>query len=97
MSIDGNWKITLATPMGPQEMEAEFTTADGALSGALKSPMGSEPVNGTVDGDRLQWTTKVTKPMPIEIDFDATVEGDTMSGTAKLGAFGNAGLTGSRI
>ena len=97
MSANGQWKITLSTPMGPQEMTATFAVEGGTLTGQLESPMGSEAVNGTATGDRLAWTTKVTKPMPIELDFDVTVEGDALKGTAKLGMFGNAAVTGSRL
>ena len=31
------------------------------------------------------------------LTFTAKVEGDKMTGTCKLGAFGNAGLTGERV
>ena len=61
MSADGNWKITISTPMGPQTVEAAITT-----------------------------------PMPMTLEFVATVEGDNMKGNVKLGSFGNAGLTGVR-
>lgn len=97
MSATGNWKITLSTPMGPQEMTATLTEDGSTLTGQLESAMGSEPVNGTVTGDKLAWTTKVSKPMPLDLGFDVTVEGDSLTGTVKLGMFGNAGLTGSRI
>lgn len=97
MSATGNWKITLATPMGPQEMTAQLTEDGSTLTGQLDSPMGSEAVNGTVTGNKLAWNTKVSKPMPLDLGFDVTVEGDTLSGTVKLGMFGNAALSGERI
>ena len=31
--------------------------------------------DGTVDGDNLTWTVKLTQPMPIEVDLTATVDG----------------------
>ncbi len=43
------------------------------------------------------WTTKVTKPIALDLAFDVKVEGDTLSGSVKLGMFGNAGLAGQRI
>ena len=34
--------------------------------------------------------------MPMTLEFEATVSGDTMNGNVKLGAFGSAPLTGVR-
>jgi hypothetical protein len=71
---------------------------DGAsLSGSLQSAMGgADFTDGTVDGDNLAWTVKLTQPMPIEVDLTATVNGDSISGTAKLGSFGDATFEGTR-
>jgi len=52
--------------------------------------------NGTVDGDNLAWTVNMTSPMPITIEATATVDGDAISGEAKLGAFGTAPFSGTR-
>ena len=97
MSADGSWNITLATPMGPQQMTGTFTTAGDVLTGKVESPMGSEDITGTASGETIKWSMSVTKPMPLTLDFDATVDGDTMTGTCKLGMFGNAGLAGTRV
>lgn len=96
MSADGNWKITLATPMGPQTFNAQFTTEGDVLKGSLASAMGNEEISGTAADNDLTWDMKITTPMPMTIEFAATVDGDAMSGTAKLGMFGNAVLTGER-
>ena len=59
--------------------------------------MGSEPIsNGVVTGDTLTWTMAVKKPMPIKVVFDVRIEGDKMTGKAKLGVFGTAPLAGER-
>ncbi len=97
MSADGNWKLVLSTPMGPQEMQLQIRTSGGTFEGRTESSMGSEDVSGTVSGAQLQWDMKVTKPMPITVSFDMTVDGDSMNGNAKLGMFGNAACTGQRI
>jgi len=38
----------------------------------------------------------MTSPMPIKVEATATVDGDSISGEAKLGAFGTATFEGSR-
>ena len=97
MSADGTWKITLSTPMGPQEVTASITTAGDRFTGKAQGPMGDQEISGAVSGDTLSWSTDISRPMPMTIEFTATVEGDSMSGSAKLGAFGAAPLKGVRI
>ncbi|WP_428332271.1 hypothetical protein [Novosphingobium sp.] len=97
MTATGRWKITLSTPMGPQEMTATFDADSAAMTGTIESSLGSEAISGTASGDTLAWTMKVTKPMPLDLSFDVNVEGDAMTGTCKLGMFGNAGVVGVRI
>ncbi|MZG20005.1 hypothetical protein GTY44_42125 [Streptomyces sp. SID5914] len=96
MSADGNWKITLNTPMGKQEMRLSITTSGETLSGTLNGQMGESSIDGRSSGDTLSWEAKITVPMPMTLEFTATVDGDSMKGDVKLGAFGNAPMTGVR-
>jgi len=95
--MDGNWKLVINTPMGPQEAQLTVKTkSDIAFDGIMNGQSGQQSFEGTIAGDTLTWQTDITAPMPLTIDFTATVEGDEMSGNAKLGMFGNAPLTGVR-
>lgn len=96
MSADGNWKVTINTPMGARTMNVGVTTSGDTFTGKVDSEMGSQEVQGKVDGDTLSWSTDITNPMPMKLEFTAKVEGDKMTGNCKLGMFGNAALTGER-
>ncbi|WP_397417536.1 hypothetical protein [Phenylobacterium sp.] len=96
MSADGNWKITINTPMGARTMDVAIATSGDAFTGKVDSEMGAQEVSGKVDGDTLTWTSDITSPMPMKLEFSAKVEGDKMSGNVKLGMFGNASLSGVR-
>lgn len=96
MSADGNWKITINTPMGAQEVNASITTSGDTFTGKTTGRMGEQEISGKVDGDKLTWSSAITQPMPMTLEFEATVSGDNMTGNVKLGAFGNASLTGVR-
>ncbi|HYD45147.1 MAG TPA: hypothetical protein VEA79_07785 [Phenylobacterium sp.] len=96
MSADGNWKITINTPMGAQEVNASITTSGDTFTGKTTGRMGEQEISGKVDGDKLTWSSAITQPMPMTLEFEATVSGDTMTGNVKLGAFGNAPLSGVR-
>ena len=97
MSADGDWKITISTPMGPQEVTAHIATAGATFTGRTESAMGSQAISGKVDGDTLTWSADITQPMPLTLEFNAKVAGDAMTGTVKLGMFGNSTMTGRRI
>lgn len=96
MSADGNWKITINTPMGAQVVDAEIKTNGDTFTGTTKGQMGAQDVSGKVDGNTLTWSADITSPMPMKLEFSATVDGDAMTGNVKLGMFGNAALTGVR-
>jgi hypothetical protein len=96
MSATGVWKLTMQTPMGPQQLTADLTVDGAALTGKIESQMGTEQISGEASGDTLSWKMAVTKPMPLTLEFSTKVEGDKMTGNVKLGAFGNAALSGDR-
>ena len=94
--IDGRWNLVMATPMGPQKMVGIFETEGDVLKGMLDSDQGSQDFEGVVEGNRIKWDMKVTKPMSITLKYDLLVEGDTLSGKVKMGMFGTSKLTGER-
>ena len=96
-AADGTWKITVNTPMGAQEVTATIVTSGDSFTGKTEGRLGSQEISGKVAGDQLTWSANITNPMPMTLDFDATVAGDAMTGTVKLGNFGNAPLNGVRI
>lgn len=97
MSADGNWKITINTPMGAQEVNANITTSGDTFTGTTSGRMGEQKIEGKVNGDTLTWSSNISQPMPMTLEFQATVNGDNMSGTVQLGAFGSAPLSGVRV
>ena len=95
-AADGNWKITINTPMGAQEVAASIQTNGDSFTGKTSGRMGDSEISGKVNGDTLTWSANITQPMPMTLEFEATVDGDSMKGNVKLGAFGNAPLSGVR-
>jgi hypothetical protein len=97
VSADGNWKVTINTPMGARTMNVGITTSGDTFTGKVDSEMGTREVTGKVEGDTLTWSTDITNPMPMALDFTARVDGNTMTGNCRLGRFGNASLVGERV
>jgi hypothetical protein len=97
MSIDGTWKITFETPIGTQETRLEAKAVGGALTGTQSGKDGSQPIqDGAVDGDEASWSLAISSPMPMTLEFKGAVDGDAMSGSVKLGMFGETSFTGVR-
>jgi hypothetical protein len=67
-------------------MQLHIATQHGnAFTGLIETPTGSLDISGLVTGGSLHWSMDVTKPMRIKVTFDVAVDGDALSGTAKLG------------
>jgi len=97
MSANGTWNTTINTPMGAQNGTLELNVDGSDLSGKMSSPQGEMAIeNGTIDGNTLSWKAAITAPMPMTLEFSATVDGDAITGTVKLGAFGEAEFSGTR-
>jgi hypothetical protein len=97
MAIDGTWSADMETPMGTQTISLELASAGTALTGKLSGSGGSvELFDGHVDGNTASWKADIKQPMPLTLEFSVTVDGAGMSGSVKLGMFGNAPLTGKR-
>ena len=97
MSADGTWDTTMNTPMGAQNATLTLASDGNALSGKMSGPQGEmELEDGAIDGETLTWKASITTPMAMTLEFTATVSGDEISGSVKLGAFGDATFSGTR-
>ncbi len=96
-NVDGVWNTVTNTPMGPQSATITLATDGNSLTGNMAGAQGVINIeDGAVDGDSLSWKANITSPMPMTLEFSATVNGDEISGNVQLGAFGNASFSGTR-
>lgn len=97
MSVAGTYDCVTKTPMGDQSSKFTVTVDGDSFTGSNVGAMGSMDVeDGKVAGNTLTWKMKMTVPMPMTLDCEATVDGDTLSGTVKAGAFGSFPMNGKR-
>jgi len=97
MSVDGTWNVKMETPMGTRAATLTLKADGGALTGTMGGAEGSTDIyDGTASGNSVTWKTDISQPMPLTLEFSATVDGDAISGSVKLGMFGNAPLSGTR-
>jgi hypothetical protein len=94
--VDGSWDCTVKSPLGDQKMTVAIESDGSRFTGTASGAMGTNAVEGDVDGNTLSWKQQVTVPMPMTLDCTATVEGDTLTGSVGAGAFGSFPLSGTR-
>jgi len=86
--------------MGDQKATFTVTPSDdgASFSGGLSSDMmGSMDIaGGSISGNTLSWQMKMTVPMPMDLDCEATIDGDQLTGSVKAGMFGSMALSGTR-
>ncbi|MBA17985.1 MAG: hypothetical protein CMN73_16795 [Sphingomonas sp.] len=96
-NVDGSWDTVAKTPMGDQKATLTVVSSGDTFTGNFNGAMGSAEVkDGKVNGDTLTWKMDITVPMPLTLDCEATVDGDSINGTVTAGAFGSFPLTGVR-
>jgi hypothetical protein len=97
MSADGTWNITVQTLMGAQSSTVELVADGTALSGTQSGNGESGAIyDGSIDGNVASWKVDITRPLALTVEFTATVDGDSISGTARAGSFPPAPFTGAR-
>ena len=97
MAVDGNWNITMSTPMGERNATLTLKNAGGTLTGTQGADGNSgEIFDGTANGDDVAWKISITNPMPLTLAFTGKVSGDTMSGEMGIGPMGSFPFKGVR-
>ena len=97
MSVAGTYTVITKTPMGDQSSDMTITVDGDTFTGTNAGAMGSMTLDdGKIDGDKLTWSMNMTVPMPMKLDGEATVDGDTITGSVKAGAFGTFPMSGTR-
>jgi hypothetical protein len=97
MSIAGTWNLVIKTPIGQQQVVLELTDENGTLSGVARGPHETVPlVDLARKGDRLTWAQSITKPLRLNLVFDVSVTGNSLTGSSKAGRLPRSRVTGTR-
>ncbi len=84
--VAGNWEMSMETPRGTMTQTLTLEQDGKNLKGTLKGQRGESPVEGTLDGNKINFTVKRETPNGTRtIEYAGTVDGDAMMGTVKFG------------
>ncbi|MCY3591161.1 MAG: hypothetical protein OXH32_05930 [Acidobacteria bacterium] len=79
----GKWESTTETPQRTFQVVFEFTEVDGDLKGTWRNPRGpnGELMNLSWDGETFSFERDIEAGGQVfRLSYEATVDGDTMSG-----------------
>ena len=97
MAVDGDWNITMSTPMGERNATLSLKSSGTTLTGVQGAEGNTgEIFDGTVNGDDVAWKISITNPMPLTLSFTGKVSGNSMSGEMGIGPMGSFPFTGMR-
>lgn len=97
MTAQGKWNVTIDTPVGQKTGVLELVTDGLAVSGSLyDADHRVEISDGTIAGNQLTWSVKITRPMRLSLKFTARIDGDQIEGVAKH-LLGKATFRGTRM
>jgi hypothetical protein len=97
MAVDGDWNITMSTPMGERNATLSLNSSGGTLTGTQGADGNvGEIFDGSTSGDDVAWKISITNPMPLTLEFTGKVSGDSMSGEMGIGPMGSFPFTGTR-
>ena len=96
MSIDGYFDINIKTPLGEKFATLHLISAGNDLTGEFITTKATFPINGSIDGNQITFTTQISISMGeinAQISGEVTEEGFT--GEAKV-LFGKLPIQGTR-
>jgi len=85
--IDGKWKGSIDTPMGPIEVGFTFKADGVALTGTTTGPDGMEVkiTNGKIEGDKISFDVAIDfGGMPFTINYSGVVKGADLALKAEV-------------
>jgi biphenyl-2,3-diol 1,2-dioxygenase len=92
----GRWNVVITTPMGERKVTFDLRVSGDRVQGSMIAPdETNEILQGSVAGNLLRWRSKVSQPLPMDVEINAEVRGQSISGEVK-GPLGAAPFSGVR-
>jgi hypothetical protein len=97
VDVTGTWIFRVETSGGSGSPSFTFKQEGENLTGTYKGLFGEAPLTGTVKGNAISFSFKVSA-QGIEgvVTYTGTVDGDSMKGNVTLGDVGEGTFTGKR-
>ena len=84
--VGGTWEMSMQGRNGAMTQTLTIDQTGNKFKGTLKGQRGEMPVEGTVDGNKINFTIERETPNgKFTANYTGTVDGDNIKGTVKMG------------
>lgn len=96
VDITGAWDVEVQTDQGSGNPAFTFKQDGEKLTGSYKGLLGESTLTGTVKGDKIEFSFKVSGQLEGTVTYTGTTDGKTMKGKVSLAGMGEGTFTGKK-
>jgi len=94
--VTGAWSVTVETEAGSGNPSFTFKQEGEKLTGKYKGMLGESDLTGTVKGDKIEFSFKVSGQVEGTVTYTGTTDGKTMKGKLNLAGVGEGTFSGKK-
>jgi hypothetical protein len=95
--IAGTWNLNVETRAGTGTPTLVIVQDGEKLTGTYTGRFGTSPITGTLNGNAIEFSFTASGPMgAAEVTYSGTVDGNSMSGSMKMGEMSGGSFTGKK-
>ena len=96
VNVTGSWDVEVQTEQGSGTPAFTFKQDGEKLTGSYKGALGESTLMGTVKGDKIEFSFKVSGQVEGTVTYTGTTDGKTMKGKLSLAGLGEGTFTGKK-
>lgn len=96
IDVTGAWNFTVETDAGSGNPSFTFKQDGEKLTGRYKGAFGEADLTGTVKGDKIEFSIKVTGQLEGVVTYTGATDGKTIKGKVSLAGVGEGTFTGKK-
>lgn len=96
VDVSGTWDVVVETSEGSGTPVLVLQQDGAKVTGKYQGQLGDAPISGTVQGKNIRLTFKTGAGEGVPVEYTGVVDGDAMSGKAKMGAEGEGTFSAKR-
>jgi len=96
IDVTGAWDVEVQTDQGSGNPSFTFKQEGEKLTGDYKGAFGEAKLTGTIKGDKIEWSVKVSGQVEGTVVYTGTTDGKTMKGKVNLAGIGEGTFTGKK-
>jgi hypothetical protein len=96
IDVTGSWSVTVETDGGSGNPSFTFKQEGEKLTGKYKGLFGESDLTGTVKGEKIEFSFKVSGQIEGTLSYSGSTDGKTMKGKVSLAGMGEGTFSGKK-